>query len=232
VDICPPRRGNRKGVVEEASHSAAQRWWRTVPDGITIQAAQSGVDKLATRMDSRRRTVEGVRTTVGPLAANEVLLALPVAPFPAQAEVTRIVSAQALVHFHGNQYSVPPGLSGAKVTVRWRLDEPVLRIVTAAGSVIAAHERAIDGAGRVVRDEGHVVALERAVLASFSSAPPCRSKMRRPPSAAAMQEAALLRGQARASPAERVVVDLSTYADVADRLRAAPTDEDVKECEG
>ena len=124
MDICPPRRGNRKGVVEEASHSAAQRWWRTVPDGITIQAAQSGVDKLATRMDSRRRTVEGVRTTVGPLAADEVLLALPVAPFPAQAEVTRIVSAQALVHFHGNQYSVPPGLSGAKVTVRWRLDEP------------------------------------------------------------------------------------------------------------
>ena len=232
VDICPPRRGNRKGVVEKANHSAAQRWWRTVPDGITIQAAQSGVDKLATRMDSRRRTVEGVRTTVGALAANEVLLTLPVAPFPAQAEVTRTVSAQALVHFRGNQYSVPPGLSGAKVTVRWRLDEPVLRIATAAGSVIAAHERAIDGAGRVVRDEGHVVALERAVLASFSSAPPCRSKVRRPPSAAAMQEAALLRGQARASPAERVVVDLSTYADVADRLRTAPTDEDVKECEG
>ncbi|MFE4638178.1 hypothetical protein ACFRJ1_33085 [Streptomyces sp. NPDC056773] len=29
VDICPPRRGNRKGVVEKANHSAAQRWWRT-----------------------------------------------------------------------------------------------------------------------------------------------------------------------------------------------------------
>ena len=26
---CPPRRGNRKGVVEKANHSAAQRWWRT-----------------------------------------------------------------------------------------------------------------------------------------------------------------------------------------------------------
>ncbi|WP_435822138.1 terminase gpP N-terminus-related DNA-binding protein [Actinacidiphila alni] len=26
VDICPPRRGNRKGVVEKANHTAAQRW--------------------------------------------------------------------------------------------------------------------------------------------------------------------------------------------------------------
>jgi hypothetical protein len=26
VDICPPRHGNRKGVVEKANHSAAQRW--------------------------------------------------------------------------------------------------------------------------------------------------------------------------------------------------------------
>lgn len=176
VDICPPRRGNRKGVVEKANHSAAQRWWRTVPDEITMAAAQSGVDKLAVRMDSRRRTVGGVRTTVGALAEGEVLLALPTTPFPAQAEVARVVSAQALVHFRGNQYSVPPGLGGARVTVRWRLDEPVIRIATAAGSVIAAHERAIDGAGRVVRDEGHVIALERAVLASFSSAPPCRNR--------------------------------------------------------
>ena len=27
VAICPPRRGNRKGVVEKANHGAAQRWW-------------------------------------------------------------------------------------------------------------------------------------------------------------------------------------------------------------
>jgi transposase len=29
VDLCPPRHGNRKGTVEKANHSAAQRWWRT-----------------------------------------------------------------------------------------------------------------------------------------------------------------------------------------------------------
>ncbi|MFF4795986.1 hypothetical protein ACFY2M_41385 [Streptomyces sp. NPDC001276] len=58
VDICPPRRGNRKGVVEKANHSAAQRWWRTVPDGLNVAHAQSDVDKLAVRMDERRRRID------------------------------------------------------------------------------------------------------------------------------------------------------------------------------
>ncbi len=29
IDACPPRRPNRKGVVEKAIHYIAQRWWRT-----------------------------------------------------------------------------------------------------------------------------------------------------------------------------------------------------------
>ena len=32
---CPPRRGNRKGVVEKANHVAAQRFWRTLADDVT-----------------------------------------------------------------------------------------------------------------------------------------------------------------------------------------------------
>lgn len=45
VDICPARRGNRKGVVEKANHSAAQRWWRTVADDTTIIDAQASLDR-------------------------------------------------------------------------------------------------------------------------------------------------------------------------------------------
>ncbi len=41
VAICPPRRGNRKGVVEKANHTAAQRWWRTLPDDVTVEEAQA-----------------------------------------------------------------------------------------------------------------------------------------------------------------------------------------------
>lgn len=224
VDICPPRRGNRKGVVEKANHSAAQRWWRTVPDHLSVEQAQSGVDKLAARMDERRRTVDGIKVTVAQLAASEPLLELPVRPFPAELEVQRTVSPQALVSFDGNFYSVPPGMPGVQVTVRHRLGEDFLHIVTAGRAVIARHRRAAPGSGQTVRDAGHVIALERAVLASVSDRAPCKNKVRRPVSDAAQAEADRLRGRATAQdPATRVVIDLSTYAAVADRLRTAPT---------
>ncbi|MET9905146.1 hypothetical protein [Streptomyces sp. NPDC006446] len=76
VGICPPRRGNRKGVVQKANHAAAQRWWRTVPDHLTVEQAQSGVDKRALRMDERRRKVDGMTLTFAELAAGEPLLDL------------------------------------------------------------------------------------------------------------------------------------------------------------
>jgi hypothetical protein len=98
----------------------------------------------------------------------------------------------------------------------------VIRIVTASGAVIAAHPRACDGAGTTVRDVGHVAALEKAVLASFSIAAPCTHKTRRPPSAAALAEAARLRGQPITDPARKVVIDFAAYAATAARLSVAP----------
>ena len=216
VDLCPPRHGNRKGVVEKANHSAAQRWWRTLPDDTAWAAAQQGVDALAARRDTRRRVRGGQRVSVGDLAAAEPLAPVPAVPYPAELAATRTVTAQALVAFRGNSYSVPPGLSGATGTVTHRLGSEQVAIATASGAVIARHRRAPDGAGAVVRDAGHVTALEKAILASFSAAPPCRRKDRRPPSAAALAEAARLRGAP--GPAERVVIDLAAYAAAATRL--------------
>ncbi|MFC4471699.1 IS21 family transposase [Streptomyces xiangluensis] len=223
VDICPARRGNRKGVVEKANHSAAQRWWRTVPDGLSVEQAQTGIDKLAVRMDERRRTVDATKVTVGELAAAEPLLDVPALPFPAELVVERTVTAQGLVPFEGNFYSVPPGLPGARVLVIHRLGEDFVNIATAARAVIARHRRAFRGSGQSVRDAGHVIAMERKVLESFSDRAPCKSKVRRPPSEAALAEAEKLREQrATGSTAERVVIDLSHYAAVAARLRHVP----------
>jgi transposase len=220
VDVCPSRHGNRKGVVEKANHSAAQRWWRTLPEEASPAAAQQGVDALAARMDGRRRVREGRRVSVGELAAAEPLAPAPATPFPAQLSVRRVVTAQALVAFRGNSYSVPPGLGGTEVTVTHRLGSPTLAIATASRAVLACHRRAPDGAGALVRDSGHVTALEKAVLASFSAAPPCKRKQRRPPSPAALAEAARLRGTS--GPAERVVIDLAAYAAAATRLAHHP----------
>ena len=47
VRICPPRRGQRKGVVEKANHSAAQRWWRTLADELSMPGAQGELDRFS-----------------------------------------------------------------------------------------------------------------------------------------------------------------------------------------
>jgi hypothetical protein len=65
-----------------------------------------------------------------------------------------------------------------------------------------------------------VTALDKAVLASFTTAAPCKRKERRPPSAAALAEAGQLRGAG--GPADRVIIDLSAYAAAAARLQHHP----------
>ncbi|SHU72593.1 transposase [Mycobacteroides abscessus subsp. abscessus] len=222
VDICPPRRGNRKGVVEKSNHAAAQRWWRTVADESTIEAAQDSLDRLCVKLDGRKRRRDGQLTTVGALAEAEPLRALPSCSYPAELSEQRKVSAQGLVSWRGNQYSLPPGLSGAAVTVTYRLGSQIVQLATDSGVVVAAHQRALDGAGAVVRDAGHVIALEQAVLSAFSTAKPCTHKTRRPPSAAALHEADRLRGVEQNDPAQKVVIDLAVYAATAARLSVVP----------
>ena len=219
VDVCPSRRGWRKGVVEKANHAAAQRWWRTLPDDASPVQALARLDAwCATHGDARRRVRDGTRTTVGELAAAEPLAALPLTPFPAVIADTRVVSAQALVAWHGNFYSVPPGHAGQQVVVAHRLGTATLDIVTAAGTVLARHRREPDHAGVITRDAGHVTALEAKVLAARGAAAggPCRRKERRPPSAAALAEAAAIRGEPAASAA---VTDIAAWAAAARPLR-------------
>ncbi len=224
VDLCPRRHGNRKGTVEKANHSAAQRWWRTLPDERTVVEAQVSLDGFCARVgDGRARRRDGVATTVGALAATEPLAPLPAA-FPATVVVSRVVTAQALVAFRGNTYSVPPGLAGVKVTVSHRLAATTLDIATGGGTVLARHRRELDGAGMMVRDRVHVAALESAVLAAFDTSRPCPRKVRRPPSPAALAHAEDLRtGGEHGEIGERVVVvDLAVWAAAARDRQVAP----------
>ncbi len=217
VDICPARHGNRKGVVEKGNHSLAQRWWRTLPDELSPAQAQTHLDAFCVRVgDGRKRMRERQATTVGALAATEKLRALPDQSYPVTLEVTRVVSAQALVAFRGNFYSIGPGLRDTSVLVRHRIGGVSLDIVTERGIVLARHTREPDGAGVIARHDQHVLALETAVLAGFSDRAPCARKVRRPPSAAALDAARLLRGRPPAAVAgERVVIDFTAYVTAA-----------------
>lgn len=211
VAICPPRRGNRKGVVEKANDSAAQRWWRTLPDDISIEAAQASLDRFCVRVgDARKRVVDGQRATVAAHASAE-RLTLPPAAFPATLTVERKVSAQALVAFRGNRYSTPPEMVSNIVNVIWRLGSPLLDIATSSGIVIGRHHRAADGAGAVIRDNVHVTALDQAAMAASTSLAPHRRKQRIPPGPAALTAAAALTGTTTAG-ATGTVTDLAAYA--------------------
>jgi transposase len=214
VKVCPSRRGQRKGVVEKANHSAAQRWWRTLADELAMVGAQADLDRFCARVgDGRtRRQEDGSKVTVAELAAAEPLLTPPTAPYPAILQVTRTVSAQALVAFRGNTYSVPPGMTGRELIVSSRLGSGIVEVATEAGAVLARHRRCPDGAGAVIRDSGHVTALEAAVLAGFTDRAACRGKTRRPPSPAARVEAARLRGDRIDDDPSGLVVDFADYA--------------------
>lgn len=227
VAICPPRRGNRKGVVEKANHVAAQRFWRSLPDDVTVEAAQVRLDDwCARRGDTRIRATADGKMSVATLAAREPLAPVPATPFPAELVVTRTVSAQALVAYAGNFYSVAPELARTLVRVRVRLGSAHLDITTTGWHtvpvVLARHRLAPPGAGVMIRDHGHVRALEQAAMTAASSAAPHRSKVRIPPGTDAQAAAKALRHNTistttnqdtePAAAAGAVVIDLATYA--------------------
>jgi transposase len=215
VALCPPRRGNRKGVVEKANHTAAQRFWRTLSDDVTVEQTQAALDDWCRRRSDIRLRSGGTggKLTVATLAEREPLTPVGAA-YPAELTVTRIVSAQALVAFAGNFYSVAPELAGAPVTVTHRLGAGHIDILASSGSagpvVLARHRLAPAGAGALIRTEGHVTALNTIAINAATPARPHRRKQRIPPGEAARAAAAALTGTHPA--ADTVVIDLSRYA--------------------
>ncbi|MEV8195613.1 MULTISPECIES: helix-turn-helix domain-containing protein [Rhodococcus] len=216
--ICPPRAGNRKGVVEKANHTAAHRWWRSVADELTVEQAQASVDKFCTlRADARMRATADGKASVLTVAAREPLTPMPADPYPVLISEPRTVSRQALVAYRGNRYSVPPELAAAQVQVTRRLGDEVIDIVTASQITIARHRLAPDGAGVIVRDHGHVHALEQAAMAGAAAGGrPHRRKERIPPGADARAAAEALRTNTtdHHSPSttpRSTVVDLAAY---------------------
>ena len=205
ITVCPPRRAQRKGVVEAAIKYLTRSWWRSAPVQ-TMAEAQRSLDRWSAEVADQRRGHGG---GVGEIGAAEPLRALPAAAYPALIAVQRTASRSALVAFEGNRYSVAPGHVGRMLAVRARVGEPVLEILTAAGEVVATHRRAPAGAGHMVRRIEHAAMLEQAVLAAFTTEHACRRKVNRPPGQGALAELARLNGLL-AEPAP--VIDLARYA--------------------
>jgi transposase len=188
VEPCPPRRGNRKGVVESSVRFVSGRWWKTMT-ATTVEEAQGSLDRFcSTTGDARRRPIPtsalenvlqidpgddihrvsdtGVRVdgrlwrpTVGELADLEPLVALPPVPYPAVIEDRAPVAANATVAFRGNRYSVPVGLRGVELMLRHRLGTTTLEVHSPAGALLVVHRLATPGRGH---DRAHTRAPRRA----------------------------------------------------------------------
>ncbi|EQD38445.1 transposase IstA protein [mine drainage metagenome] len=223
VTPCPPRRGNRKGAVECGVKFCCGRWWRTMTAS-TKEAAQVSLDRFwSTTGDDRLRPPgrylepgelsKGDRPrwpSVRELAEAEVLIALPLLPYPATIEVARFVDDKASVAFRGNRYSLPPGMGGVELTLRHRLGTGTLEVFSPAGIELVSHRLAVSGAGQMVRTVEHRAALEAVVLSQFSTARPCDRKANKPPGQAALKERARLLGPVEKEPS----VDLDEIAKV------------------
>ena len=213
VDICPPRRAQRKGVVEKNIDFVTRRWWRTA-DVATAEEAQASLDRFCETIgDARpRHDLDGKPATVAVLAGHERLSKLPAVRFPITMEVTRKVAANAMVAYRGNHYSVDPTLVGTEVLVRTSPGLDQIDIIDLATGLLARHRLSPPGQGAMVRDGDHAIALEAAVLDAFTTGTPCRRKANRPPTQAAKQLAAVITGDQ--PPGDAVVIDLGAWADL------------------
>jgi transposase len=208
IAICPPRRGNRKGVVESRNHFLAQRWWRTAAVA-DVAEAERDLDRFCAETGDELPRGE---TTVRVMAEREVLRPLPAAPYPATLTEERIVTRTGRVAYDGNEYAAAPGLVGRRVTVRTLLGSGELQVVTPDGQVVATH-RIAAGRGQVIATPDQLQAVELAVLGACSTETPCRRKENRPPSAEALAIAARLGGDVAGA---HVVVNLEQYRELAE----------------
>jgi transposase len=210
IAVCPPRRAQRKGVVERAIGYLSGSWWASAAV-LGPADAQQDLDHWCARVADQRPRPDG--QTVATIAASEPLRALPAVAYPAQMRVERVASRSALVAYDGNQYSILPAHAGRTVTVLGRVGDPLLRIVSAAGELIGEHRQAVAGAGQTIRTSEHARLLEQAVLAAFTTQKTCARKRNRPPSDAALAALAAIRGVDGATPATATMDDYAAYAE-------------------
>jgi transposase len=209
IAVCPPRRAQRKGVVEKAIQYLTRSWWRTARVSSPTEA-QASLDRWSVEVADRRSRPGG---TVAEIGAAEPLRGLPGLAYPAVITMTRQASRSALVPVDGNRYSVPPAHAGRTVTVLARVGDPTIRIVSAAGEIVATHRRAPAGAGQTIRTAEHAALLEKAVLAAFTTDHACQRKANRPAGPKALAELARLAGH---EPPPGELISLADYQQLAE----------------
>ena len=190
VSVCPPRRPQRKGVVEKAIQYLTRSWWRTAPvKASATRRPISGPVGAGGQRPAQARRRDGRRAR-----RHESLFSRCRARVPGAAHRRADRRRSALVAVRGQPLQRPARLAGQTVTVMARARRPAPGDLLAGRTAIARHRRAPAGAGQLLRSPEHARLLEQAVLDAFTTDQPCQRKPNRPPGDQALAEAARLRG--------------------------------------
>jgi hypothetical protein len=166
------------------------RLWGCTAAVANLEQAQADLHRWVAVSDRRKRR----SGTIARLACPRAVARLASCRVPSGAGG----SARGLSHgvaFEGNRCSVPPGMVGQTVTVRSRLGNLQLEIVSPANRRLARHRRAAASAGQVLQSDEHARQLTAPVLDAFTTAGPCRATQHRPPGEGALRAAAAVRGE-------------------------------------
>ena len=141
--------------------------------------------------DAQRRATAHSRSSIAVVAETEPLRPLPAVPYPGDRlrDPHRLETGVGVLL--GNRYPVPPKLAADEVTVSHPAGGQFCDIAT-TGIVVARHRMAADGLGVMVRDSGHVIALDTTAMATAATGRPHRRKERILPGLATKNAAAQL----------------------------------------
>jgi len=150
-----PGKGNDKGKVEGLVGYARRNFMVPIPHYATWE--QFNAHLLAECRKRRERILRGHKESIGQRFAKdqELLLALPAAPYEACDKRWTRVTSMSLVRYRANDYSVPVCWGHREVLVKGFVDEVV---ICAASDVIARHPRSYEREDMIF-DPLHYLAL-------------------------------------------------------------------------
>jgi len=148
---CAPYRAQTKGKVERLINTVkGEICGRTFLDREHL-AAQ--IAAAAARYNSHIHGTTGMAPVERLKLERDYLMTLPTSPYPAEPPALRTVSADCLISYGGNRYSVPARAVGRKVKVQPTGEE--LIIYDKSGALLASHLARAAGSGETVMVAEH-----------------------------------------------------------------------------
>jgi transposase len=165
--FCMPAKGNEKPYAETRVRVLQRQWATPVPQVADRHALNRQLRERCLR--EAERTVDGRDATIGQRFVQDRVAALPLPAHPFDACIVQAaqVDKYQTVHFDRNRYSVPRHCAYQSVTVKGYIDRVE---VTAAGQVVARHERSY-GREQQLLDPLHYLAVLGRRPAALDHAP-------------------------------------------------------------